>query len=471
MMIRELDKILTPQIKSEGVRYNKMTVLDGNIKVLTDASENHVSITEGKAVVSAVSQDAANIGLGYIRQLQVYFDGSVPVCEFDYFSPALKYRGFMIDVCRHFVPVDELKRIIGLMADIGYNTFQWHLTDDQAWRFPVDGYPLIEKISTKRDNDEYENVKFCYEGMYTDDDLRDVVSFCTSRGINVVPEFEVPGHATALLAAYPIFGCTGRILNVQRKWGIFKDVLNPASKELWVFLDAVISKLCSIFPGPYIHIGGDECPYDQWEQNPDCLSLMKEQGLATPSELQGYFTSRLASVVASHGKRAIGWDEVIDSPSIDKNVVVMSWRGLDGARIATSRGHNVILCPQQGMYFDKGYTEDDFEPRQWGVFSVKDSFAIDLLMKELEPSRRALIIGAQCNVFSERMHSGRDMEYMMFPRAFALSDNMCLGDDRVWEKTLSRREAIRDLCWKLNIVCSPASWESKSSGVMKVQVI
>ena len=123
MMTRELDKILTPQIKSEGVRYDKMTVLDGNVKVLTDASENHVSITEGKDVVSAVSQDAANIGLGYIRQLQVYFDGSVPVCEFDYFSPALKYRGFMIDVCRHFVPVDELKRIIGLMSDIGYNPY------------------------------------------------------------------------------------------------------------------------------------------------------------------------------------------------------------------------------------------------------------------------------------------------------------------------------------------------------------
>ena len=471
MMIRELDKILTPQIKSEGVRYTKTTVLDGKIKVLTSQPQNHVCITEGQAVVSAVSQDAANLGLGYIRQLEVYFDGSVPVCEFDYFSPSLSYRGFLIDVCRHFVPVDELKRIIGLMAMIGYNTFQWHLTEDQGWRFTVDGYPLIEKISTKRDNDEYENVKLTYEGMYSDDDLRDVVSFCTSVGVTVIPEIDVPGHATALLAAYPIFGCTGRILNVQRKWGIFKDVLNPASKELWIFLDAVISKLASIFPGPYIHIGGDECPYDQWEQNPDCLALMKEQGLESASELQGYFTSRLASVVTAHGKRAMGWDEVIDSPSIDKSVVVMSWRGLDGARVATSRGHNVILCPQQGMYFDKGYTEDDFEPRQWGTYSVKDSFDIDLFMKELEPERRALIIGAQCNIFTERMRSGREMEYMMFPRAFALSDNMCLGDDRNWQKTLSRREAIRDLCWKLNIVCSPAEWEAKGSGLMKVQVI
>ena len=469
-MTRFIDRILTPQIKNTGVGFEKLTVIGDNIRTIPGKA-NHVDISEGVATVSGGSDDDIRLGLGYLKQLEVYFDGKLPVCEFDYFSPARPYRGFMIDVCRHFVPVDELKRILNLMAMIGYNTFQWHLTEDQGWRFPVDGYPLIEQISTKRDNEEYVNGKFLYEGMYTDDDMREIVSFCNKRGVTVIPEIDVPGHATALLAAYPIFGCTGRILNVERRWGIFKDVLNPASEELWTFLDAVIAKLSSIFPGPYIHIGGDECPHEQWENNPQCLEVMKENNIENASDLQGWFTSRLSRLVASYGKRAMGWDEVVECPTIDKSVVVMSWHGFDGARTATALGHEVILCPQQGLYFDKGYTDDDFEPRQWGSYSVKDTFDVDLFMSELPPEKQKLVLGAQCNIWTERMRSGREIEYMMFPRAFALADNMCLGNDKNWKKTLARREAIRDLCWKLNIVCSPASWESKPLGKMKVPVI
>ncbi|MBO4393913.1 MAG: family 20 glycosylhydrolase [Spirochaetales bacterium] len=470
-MARNIDTILTPQIKSEGVGYDKLVVLGGRISTSEGCTANHVRITDDGAFVSGISSEDIRLGLGYIRQLEVYFDGKVPVCEFDFYSPARKHRGFMIDVCRHFIPIDELKRIIDLMSMIGYNTFQWHLTEDQGWRFPVDGYPLLQEISQWRDNDEYENEKFQYGGMYSDADMKDIVSFCAERGVTVIPEIDVPGHATALLAAYPIFGCTGRILKVERKWGVFKDVLNPASEELWTFLTAVISKLASIFPGPFIHIGGDECRHEQWENNPSCITLMKEKGLKDCNELQGWFTSRLASIVSSFGKRAMGWDEVVEAPEIDKSVVVLSWRGLDGARIASSRGHNVILCPQQGMYFDKGYTDDTFEPKQWGSYSVKDTFDIDLDMKDLPPKQRSLVLGAQCNVWTERMRSGREVEYMMFPRAFALADNMCLGDKKSWEKALARRTSIHDLCWKMNIVCSPAAWETQSDGYMRCHVI
>ena len=466
-MERFIDTMLTPQIASENVAFSRLTVLSAPTTVSVGGSVNKVSITDGSACVYAVSNEVARQGLKYIRQLQVLFDGSVPVCEFEYYSPAFGYRGFLIDVCRHFLSVEEILRIIDMMSLIGFNTFHWHLTDDQGWRFSVPGYPLLKKISSSRKNEEYIKYHFDYKGFYSDEDLRRVVAFAAERGMTVVPEIETPGHATALLAAYPEFGCTGKKLEVEQHWGIFKDVLNPASPELWTFLDKAIGKLSRIFPGPYIHIGGDECPHDQWKENKDCQALMKREGIKTLDELQGWFTTKAAALVAKHGKRAMGWDEVVDAPSIDRNVVVMSWRGLKGAKVASKRGHNVILCPQQGLYFDKGYTSDDYEPAQWGHFSVKETFSVDLGMKELSEKQRALILGAQCNIWTELITSGRDVEYMIFPRAFALSDSMWLGENKNWEKCLARRNNIGELCWKMDILCSPVRWEDEKQGGMQ----
>ncbi len=464
-MERFIDKLISPQILSEGVSYDRTTVCTG-VKTSEGKARNRVLINDGSAIVEGRSKAEVNQGLGYIRQLEVLFEGRLPVCEFEFSSPVYGYRGFLIDVCRHFMAVDELKRIIDLMSMVGYNVFHWHLTDDQGWRFKVDGYPLLESISSVRENNEYVDHTFKYGGIYSDEELSDVVSFCEKRGVTVIPEIEMPGHTKALISAYPEFGCTGEKVDVERRWGIFKDVVNPSCEALWSFLDAAVSKLCRIFPGPYLHIGGDECPHVQWESNSGCIQLMNEKGLKDSNELQGWFTSKLAGLVSSHGKRAMGWDEVVDAPSIDRSVVVMSWRGLDGARKASSRGHNVVLCPQQGMYLDKGYTADSFEPRQWGVYSVKDSFGIDLGMQELPKKQRDLILGAQCNVWTERMVSGRSVEYMMFPRVLVLSDNLWLGPGKDWDKVCARREAMRDLCWKLNIVCSPASWEVAANGDM-----
>ena len=373
--------MLTPQILTNGVGYDRTTVLDGNITVLDSCSNNCVSITDGHATVCGTSKESAAQGLGYIRQLEALFGGKVPVCEFEYSDPAFPYRGFMIDVCRHFVPVCELKRIIDIMSMIGFNYFQWHLTEDQGWRFSVDGYPRLEEISSTRQNREYVGHELFHKGFYSDEDLKDVISFCSERNVTVIPEIEIPGHATALLAAYPEFGCTGKGLEVESRWGIFLDVLNPASEALWTFLDHAIGKLANVFPGPYIHIGGDECPHDQWEENEDCRNLMKKNNLKDGVELQGWVTSKAAQIVKRHGKRAMGWDEVVEAPSIDESVVVMSWRGLDGAKTASSRGHNVILCPYQGLYFDKGYTDDPYEPEQWGVYSVRDTFDVDISMR------------------------------------------------------------------------------------------
>lgn len=452
-----IDTLLTPQIKSKNVSYKTLIKCP---RVYTHVGqENKVVISTKKVDVYGKSKEEVQQGKNYVEQLKILFEGKVPVCKFEYYSPAFKYRGFLIDVCRHFMDVSELKRIINVMALAGYNVFHWHLTDDQAWRFKVPGYDKLEKISCKRPIKEYIHHEMTHEGLYSDKDLKEIVDFCKKRGVTVVPEIEMPGHATALLAAYPEFGCTGNKVEVETRWGIFSDVMNPASKELWAFLDKAVAKLASIFPGPYIHMGGDECPHEQWEQNRKCRRIMRKNHYKDYNELQGWFTSKAAKLIASYGKRALGWDEVVDAPEIDSSVVVMSWRGLKGAKIASSRGHNVILCPEQGCYFDKGYTDDPFEPKQWGVYSVHDTFNIDLSMKELSEKQRELILGAQCNVFVEQMHNGREAEYMMFPRAFVLADNLWLGDNKSWERVVKRKKAMSELCYNLDIVCSPARWE------------
>ncbi|MBR4426696.1 MAG: family 20 glycosylhydrolase, partial [Spirochaetales bacterium] len=286
-MERYIDNMLTPQIRSEKVSFTRLTVLSAPANVTVGGTVNKVSISDGSASVCAVSDEAARQGLNYIRQLQILFDGSVPVCEFEYFAPRFEYRGFLIDVCRHFMPVSELLRIIDLMSLIGFNVFHWHFTEDQGWRFSVPGYPLLKKVSSVRKDNQYIRYELKHSGFYSDKDLERVVSFASERGMTVVPEIEIPGHATALLAAYPEFGCTGAKLEVESRWGIFKDVLNPASPELWAFLDKAFAKLAKFFPGPYIHIGGDECPHDQWAENKDCQELMKKEGLKNLDELQG----------------------------------------------------------------------------------------------------------------------------------------------------------------------------------------
>ena len=219
--------------------------------------------------------------------------------------------------------------------------------------------------------------------------------------------------------------------------------------------------MASIFDGPYIHIGGDECPHTQWEDHEGCKSIMRENGLSDTSELQGWFTSRVSGIVKKYGKRAIGWDEVVDAPEIDKDVVVMSWRGLSGARTASNRGHNVILCPENGgCYFDRYPSREPWELGNLSLSIPKDSYDLDISMKELDEERRTLVLGAQCCIWGEKIHSGREMEFMLFPRAYILAENLWLGEDRKdWEKMKDRKDVLALISYKMDLLCNPGKWE------------
>ena len=458
--MKTLEKLLTPRIQSENVHYDTLISFPlPTVEVICD--ENRVEITIDKIVLKGKGEDEISLATGYIRQLSLLFDGSLPLCSFTFYSPSYRYRGFHIDCVRHFVPKDELKRLIDAMSLVGYNYFHWHLTDDQGWRFPVPGYDKLEEISSKRyiyDNNDQNHI---HQGLYKREDLEEIRDFCKERGITVIPEIEMPGHAEALLAAYPEFGCTGKKIDVQNNWGVFENVMNPSSPELWEFLDAAIKEVASIFDGPFIHIGGDECPHVQWEDHPGCLEIMKENGLKNTSELQGWFTSKASALVKKYNKRAMGWDEVVDAPEIDKDVVVMSWRGLNGARIATGRGHNVVLCPENGgCYFHRYQTKNSWDLGNLSLSIPKASYDLDISMDELSEECRDLVLGAQCCLWGEKLHSGREMEYMLFPRVFILGENLWLGEKRKsWEKMKERKNALGILCWKLNLLCSPGEWE------------
>lgn len=458
--MKTIDRLLTPKIKSENVTFDTLIgyPLDCE-KVICD--ENIVEISKEKIVIKGRGKDELYLGEGYVRQLSLIFNGSLPVCSFSFYSPSFKYRGFHIDCSRHFVSREELLRIIDAMSLVGFNYFHWHLTDDQGWRFPVTGYDKLEEISSKRYIYDNNDQKHLHQGFYHREDLEYVNKYCKEKGITVIPEIETPGHAEALIAAYPEFGCTGKKIEVQNNWGVFENVMNPSSKELWVFLDAAIKELSSIFDGPYIHIGGDECPHTQWEDHEGCKSIMTENGLSDTSELQGWFTSRVSGIVKKYGKRAIGWDEVVDAPEIDKDVVVMSWRGLSGARTASNRGHNVILCPENGgCYFDRYPSREPWELGNLSLSIPKDSYDLDISMKELDEERRSLVLGAQCCIWGEKIHSGREMEFMLFPRAYILAENLWLGEDRKdWEKMKDRKDVLALISYKMDLLCNPGKWE------------
>jgi len=451
---RVLDKTLAQHATALG-----LPLSDKGIALEYEYGPSSVLISENRIKVVGPEEDMLRMGLNYIAQLYYGTGYKLPEGLFAFSSPAFSYRGFMLDTVRHFMPVDEIKRFLRTNALFGYNRFHFHLTDDQGWRFTVPGYPLLEEISSKRKDLEYKGR--IYEGIYSDEDLREIVEYAASLGIMVIPEVEMPGHATALLAAYPEFGCTGKRVEVETGWGIFEDVMNPFSPSLWIFLEDVVRKLCTVFPSPYIHIGGDECPHIQWIENEEIKKEMDALGLKNGKEAQGYFTSKASHLVAEYGKRAIGWDEVLEAPDIDKNVIVMSWRGREGAIEAAKRGHETILTPSNGggCYFDWAQSNADYEMGNLGIAPISMTYALDISTPEIPEEDKHLIMGGQWNLWAEKVTSGRMAEYLAYPRAIALAEGLWRGNDKESFLVFKFRKGfIEDMLSALDIAFCPTPW-------------
>lgn len=334
-------------------------------------------------------------------------------------EPRFPWRGGHLDVCRHFFPLETVKRYIDWLSWHKFNVFHWHLTEDQGWRLEIEKYPRLTEIGAWRDD----GAGGRYGGFYTQDEAREIVAYAAERNITVVPEIEIPGHAIAALAAYPELGCQGRELEVETGWGIFEDVFCPGKEEVFSFFEEVLEEVCAIFPSIYIHIGGDECPKTAWRGCPDCQKRMADEGLGDEEALQSYVIRRVEKYLLSKGRRLIGWDEILEG-GLAPQATVMSWRGEEGGITASRAGHDVIMCPNSHCYLDHKQIDDPNETvgRPDDVCTLANAYSYEPVPQELESSDQARILGSQANAWTEYIRDTQELEYAMFPRLCALAE-------------------------------------------------
>ena len=362
-------------------------------------------------------------------------------------APRFAYRGMHLDVARHFFSVDEVKRYIDVMAIHKLNTLHWHLTDDQGWRIEIKRYPELTAVGSirkatvvRKEWGTYDGTP--YGGFYTQDEIRDVVKYAADRGVTVIPEIDLPGHMLAALTAYPELGCTGGPYEVWGRWGVADDVLCPGREKTFEFLEGVLTEVMELFPSEYIHIGGDECPKVRWEKCPRCQAKIRQLGLKDDGEhtaehyLQSYVTDRIGKFLARHGRRIIGWDEILEGRA-PSDAVVMSWRGSEGGIAAAKLGHDVIMTPNSHLYFDYYQSLDtDAEPFGIGGYiPMEQVYSYDPAFPELTPEQQKHILGVQANLWTEYVLSDEHLEYMLLPRLAALSEvQWCLPETKDWNR-------------------------------------
>ncbi len=358
-------------------------------------------------------------------------------------APAFAWRGVMLDVCRHFRTKHEVMRVVDQLAAHRINRLHFHLTEDQGWRIEILRYPRLTEVgSWRRESQVGAHVPDAdgalrpaefdgrpHGGYYTQDDIREIVAYAADRFVTVVPEIETPGHVRAALAAYPELGVhPDRPVEVWTEWGIADDVLNAEESTIAFFQD-VLDEVVALFPSPYIGIGGDECPKVQWEQDPRTQERIRELGLADEEQLQAWIIGRLAAHVESHGRRAFGWDEILEGGTLSQSATVLSWRGLTGARTAAKRGHDVISSPDDQAYLDYRQSDLPTEPIPVSiVLGVDDVFAFDPVPSGLTDAERAHVIGGQGNMWTEHVDTARKLDYQLFPRVAALAEALWSAD-------------------------------------------
>lgn len=372
-------------------------------------------------------------------------------------SPRFSYRGVLIDVGRHFYDVDEIKKCLDIMSVYKENVLHWHLTEDQGWRFESKKYPRLTEVGSIRHGSQIDyNPEHLrpedHGGFYTQDQMRDVVAYAAERGINVIPEIDLPGHMLSALASYPELGCTGGPYEVANTWGVKKDILCAGQEKTFKFLEDILTEVMDIFPSEYINIGGDEVPKDRWNNCPRCKAKMKELGLhdhdgyTAAQYLQNYVMARIQKFLAEHGRKIIGWNEILEG-DMDKSATVMVWRSLGGQTDSKIWEYNSIMSPTSYMYIDRYQSyEHDKEP-----FSIGAYLPVEMVY-EYEPYKGApaygkdKILGVQANLWTEYINTPEYLEYMLLPRLAAVSEvQWCTTENRQYPRfrlAMDRHRAI-----------------------------
>ncbi|WP_163710459.1 family 20 glycosylhydrolase [Mangrovibacterium lignilyticum] len=398
------------------------------------AGEEAYSIrsSEDKYEISGKSSAGVFYGIQtFLQLIPVSAKGNIalPLVKIDD-EPRFEWRGMHLDVCRHFYSVDVVKKLINQMSRYKLNTFHWHLTEDQGWRIEIKKYPKLTEIGAWRDETVVGHMadyphRFDGEkhgGFYTQEQVKDVVAYAAARHVTIVPEIEMPGHAQAALAAYPWLGCFDDTLKVWPLWGVSENVYCAGKESTFEFLQDVLDEVIPLFPGTYFHVGGDECPKENWEKCPLCQKRMKEEGCKDEHELQSWFIQRMEHYLATKGKKLIGWDEILEG-GLAENAAVMSWRGEKGGIEAAELGHKVVMTPGNWCYFDHYQSIDSNEPTAiGGLTDLAEVYSYDPVPAHLPKDKQKLIMGAQANLWTEYIPTSEQLEYMIYPRLCALSE-------------------------------------------------
>jgi hexosaminidase len=342
--------------------------------------------------------------------------------------PRFSYRGMHLDVGRHFAPVSFVKRYIDLMSRYKYNTFHWHLTEDQGWRIQINKYPRLTEVGgcrketqLGRNRNPYVGDSIRYCGFYTQAEIRDVVAYAKTRHVTIVPEIEMPGHSVAALTAYPELGCSPGPYQVRTTWGVDENILCP-KEETFAFIENVLTEVMALFPGQYVHIGGDEAPKTVWQASPIAQEIIKRENLKDEHELQSYFIRRVEKFLNAHGKRMIGWDEILEG-GLAPQATVMSWRGISGGIAAARANHDVVMTPTSNTYLDYNQGDRRFESIYMNnSLPLQTVYMYEPIPDSLTAEQGRHVLGTQAQLWTEYMPTTRDMEYMAFPRALALAE-------------------------------------------------
>lgn len=424
--------------------------------------EYSIDITKANCIVRASSYNGFLYAIQTLKQLtSVNIFGNEPNPAEKFLFPCVKiqdkprfgYRGMHLDCSRHFFSVEEVKKYLDIMALYKLNRFHWHLTDDQGWRVEIKKYPRLTEIGAFRNGtvikkDWSSNDGVRYGGYYTQEQMKDIVAYAGKLGIVVIPEIDLPGHMMGALAGYPELGCTGGPYEVWTRWGISEQVLCPGKEAMFSFLEDVFTELMDIFPSEYIHIGGDECPKTEWEKCPACQARIKQLGIKADGHhsaeqfLQSYVTARVQKFLNDHGRRIIGWDEVLEG-ELAEGATVMSWRGTEGGIKASAMGFDVIMTPNTYCYFDYYQSEDqDKEPFGIGGFLPWDKVYSYEPLEGLNDSQQKHILGVQANLWTEYVATPEHLEYMLLPRMNALSEvQWCVPENKDIERFKAAMEA------------------------------
>lgn len=440
---------------------DKAIVLRLNEK-MTEPEGYRISVNRKRVTIEGLTPQGVFYGIQTLRKSVSGLKGEaiLPAAVIED-APRFGYRGMHLDVARHFFGVAFVKKYLDAMAMHNMNRFHWHLTDDQGWRVAIDRYPkLVEEGSVRGYTVLGRNSAIDdgtpYGGSYTKEELKEIVNYAQERYITVIPEIDMPGHMLGALKAYPELGCTGGPYEVEGHWGVFDDILCAGKEETFRFVEGVLTELMEIFPSEYIHIGGDEAPKVRWEQCQRCQQRIKELGLKADdnqkaeARLQGYFTKRVEAFLNSHGRKLIGWDELMES-DVNESATIMSWRGVKGGLAASQKGHDVIMAPTSHCYFDYYQTKD----HEWGepfsfanMITVETTYGLDPAPETLSAEARKHILGAQANLWTEYVTCESQAFYQVLPRMGALSEVQWVMPEQKDFKAFVERERRLTLLYK-----------------------